>query len=78
LGDIAGGPKKDALGFYEGKNRMIDRPENERVGEIFKRAAEFLEELESKYEDKNILIVSHGDTILLLEAYVNDWSSEEF
>ncbi len=77
-GIFAGGPKKDALGFYEGKNRMIDRPENgESWGDLQKRAAEFLEELESKYEDKNILIVSHGDTILLLEAYVNDWSSEE-
>ena len=77
-GVFAGGPKKDALGFYEGKNRMTDRPEKgESWGDLQKRVVEFLEELESKYEGKNILIVSHGDPILFLEAFANDWDLED-
>lgn len=76
-GVFAGGPKKDALSFYEGKNRMIDRPEKgESWGDLQKRIEEFLKNLENKYENKNILIVSHGDPILFLEAFVNDWNLE--
>ena len=77
-GIYAGGPKKDALDFYTDKNRMNDRPLNgESWGDLKNRVEECLNDIESINEGKNILLVSHGDAILLLQAYVNDWDLEE-
>jgi len=77
-GVFAGGPKKEALAFYNEKNRMKDRPENgESWGDLQKRVVESLKKMENNHSNKNILIVSHGDTILLLMAWFNDWSLEE-
>lgn len=77
-GIYAGGPKKDALAFYTDKNRMNDRPLNgESWGDLKNRVEECLNDIESINEGKNILLVSHGDAILLLQAYVNDWDLEE-
>lgn len=77
-GIFAGGPKKDARAFYENRDKMSDKPQNgESWGDLQKRTAEFLEELEDKHDGQNILIISHGDAILLLEAWFNDWALKE-
>ena len=77
-GVFAGGPKKIALDFYQNKSRMDDRPENgESWGDLKKRVSEFLEEIDKKNEKKNILLVSHGDAILLLNAWLYGWNLEE-
>lgn len=77
-GIFAGGPKKTALDFYQNRNRMDESPENgESWGDLQKRVSEFLMEIDEKNKNKNILLISHGDAILLLEAWLNDWSLEE-
>ncbi|MDD3032713.1 MAG: histidine phosphatase family protein [Candidatus Pacebacteria bacterium] len=77
-GVFAGGPKKTALDFYQNRSRMEDRPENgESWGDLQKRVSEFLKEVDGKNKNKNILLISHGDAILLLEAWLHDWSLEE-
>jgi len=77
-GVFAGGLKKTALDFYQDKDRMNNRPDNgESWGDLRKRVSAFLKEIDNKNENKNILLVSHGDAILLLEAWLHDWNFEE-
>jgi broad specificity phosphatase PhoE len=77
-GEFCCGPKDKARAFYENKDIMIDRPKDgENWGDIQKRASEFILELEDIYKQKTILIVSHTDTILLLEAWFKDWDLEK-
>ena len=40
----------------------------ESVAEVLKRSLAFIEELERKYSGKKILIVSHGDTLQILQT----------
>lgn len=37
----------------------------------------FLEELENKYPDKNILVVCHGGIVRVIHSYFNDMTNEE-
>lgn len=77
-GIFAEGPKDKAFAFYNDKNRMEDSPpQGESWGDLKKRILSALMEIEEKHADKNILIVSHGDPILILEAFVNDWNLDE-
>jgi broad specificity phosphatase PhoE len=36
-----------------------------------------IKDIEGEYKNKNILIVSHGDPILLLKAFYNKWGLDE-
>ena len=45
--------------------------------DVKKRMVSILLELDSKYEDKKILLVSHGDPIWILEGFTKNWSDEE-
>jgi len=38
---------------------------------------EVLKEIENNFENKNVLIVSHGDPLWLLEGYMKGKSNEE-
>lgn len=73
-GVFAGGLKTKARAFYNNKDRLEDRPSGgENWTDVQKRMVEFVMELEEKYKNKNILIVSHADPLLVLEGFVNDW-----
>ena len=37
----------------------------------------FLEELENKYPDKNILVVCHGGIVRVIHSYFHDMTNEE-
>ncbi|MBI2063199.1 MAG: class I tRNA ligase family protein [Candidatus Yanofskybacteria bacterium] len=41
------------------------------------RMAEIIRELDQKYENKKILLVSHGDPIWILEGFTKNWNDEE-
>ena len=41
------------------------------------RMADIIRELDQKYENKKILLVSHGDPIWILEGFTKNWSDEE-
>ena len=54
------------------KNSFRDAPEGgESISNIRKRVGEFIYDIDSKYENKNILIVSHESPIWMLEAVRN-------
>ena len=55
-----------------------DKPaDGESWGDVRLRAAEFLKELESKYKNKKILIVSHQDVIWLMDSIANGLSAAD-
>ena len=41
------------------------------------RMIDFLKEIDNKYRGKNILIVSHGDPLWLLEGWIRQWSQDQ-
>jgi isoleucyl-tRNA synthetase len=66
--------------FFDDKkiNRFERTPEEgESWRDIEKRVQSFFNELEEKYADKNILIISHGDPLLLLEKYIEKWDEKK-
>ncbi len=72
------------LGVYHGKPRkkfyrdmgkvpknFNQRPEKgEALNEVFKRMVDFIKKIDKKHKGKNILIVSHGEPLWLLEGAV--------
>ena len=71
LGVYRGGPKKD---FYDGVSQKEMLEKGPREGESWMdcacRMESFIKEVEKKYKNKNILIVSHGDPLWLLERAI--------
>ena len=71
-----------SFGVYEGKSvdeyrkdfpekmeRFQNKPKGgENLTELKKRVGEFLYDIESKYKNENILIISHGDPLWLMET----------
>jgi len=59
------------------KPSFDNRPENgESWNDILSRVKSFLDEVEKKYKDKNILIVSHADPIWLMAGYLRGYKNE--
>jgi broad specificity phosphatase PhoE len=57
--------------FIEDKLGFKKRPKGgENWKDILERIESFLNEIEEKYQDKNILIVSHGDTLWLMAGFL--------
>ena len=52
-------------------------PEGESWLDIKKRMVDFIKDIDEKYENKKILIVSHGDPLWLLEGALSGLTSEE-
>jgi len=79
-GIFGGKNKEDAWAYYD--NDMIKKfelgvPQGESWNECRSRMVEVLKEIENNFVNKNILIVSHGDPLLLLEGYMRSNSNEE-
>lgn len=72
LGEFMGQPMDESTKFYfDGTGSFDNRPKNgESWNDVLKRVKSFLDEVEKKYKDKNILIVSHADPIWLLAGYL--------
>lgn len=78
---IFGGKHKDeAWAFYKGdkmKKFDVPTPQGETWNDCRKRMIDLLQEIERNNENKNILIISHGDPLWLLEGYIKGISDEE-
>ena len=79
-GIYQGKPMKGAWAYY--KHNMEERfrkasPGGESWSEVQQRMIEFIKEVERKYNQKNILIVSHGDPLWLLESWFQGLSKQE-
>lgn len=79
-GIFEGKDKEEAWAYYN--NDMMKRfelgvPQGESWNQCKARMVEVLEEIENNFANKNILIVSHGDPLWLLEGYMKGKSNEE-
>jgi broad specificity phosphatase PhoE len=79
-GILGGKTKTEAWDFYA--HNMMNKfelavPQGESWNECLERMLAVVNEIENNFEGKNILIVSHGDPLWLLEGYVKDLSKED-
>lgn len=72
-GAFRGKTKEEYWNFYN-NDRMkafdIAIPNGESWNQCKERVIKFFNEIEEQFQDKNILLVSHGDTLWLLEGYI--------
>jgi len=79
-GIFGGKFKEKAWAYYN--NDMMKKfeqgvPQGESWNQCKERMVEVLEEIEDNFENKNVLIVSHGDPLWLLEGYMRGKNNEE-
>lgn len=73
VGIFNGKSEEKWLAFVAKTDRFKERPpKGENWPDIKKRIVDFLKEIEKKYKKKNILIISHQDTLLILEAVIKN------
>jgi len=70
VGDFDGKPESDLIKYFPSKLEKFKMPAKggECFNDVKKRASEFLHDVESQYHDKNILIISHGDLIWMMDT----------
>ncbi|MFH1657427.1 MAG: histidine phosphatase family protein [bacterium] len=78
-GIFQGRQKKEAWAYYKNMAEKFTKavPEGDSWNDCRARMLDFLKEMEERYKDKTILIVSHGDPLLLLECSLKGLSDEE-
>jgi len=79
LGEFHGRLKQDYQKFFlEKRERFSNRPlGGESWNDVIKRLNSFLKEIESEYQNKNILIISHGDPLWLLVGILKGFKTEQ-
>lgn len=72
-------PIVEFVNFFKNKKEKIKKAplKGESYNDVSKRVFKFLKEIDKKYKEKNILIVSHQCPLFLLEGYVKDFSISE-
>ncbi len=79
-GVFQGKSMEQAWAFYNHnmeKKFIIAPSEGESWHDVKTRVIGLLKEIEEKYNQKNILIVSHGDPLWLLEDWMNELNQEQ-
>jgi broad specificity phosphatase PhoE len=78
---IFGGKHKDeAWAFYKGEKMKkfdVPTPQGETWNDCRERMKKVLNEIENIFQGKNVLIISHGDPLWLLEGYIKGINDEE-
>lgn len=78
MGDFEGKPNilYDSKKYWDYKGNYGDYGV-EPIQDLFKRLDSFLRELKQKYDDKTILIVSHGATVRALHYVISTYTEDE-
>jgi len=78
-GVLDGHPIEEYIDFFENKeDKLIKAPERgETLLEVKARVQEFIDEIDDTYKGKNILIISHGDTLWMMEAVLENIDNED-
>lgn len=79
MGDFAGRTYEEYEKFFAmKKERFIRNPEGgENWNDILKRLSSFLGEIEKKYKNRSILIISHADPVWLFAGLLRGFEAEE-
>jgi len=77
LGEFKGRTVKESDKFFSGVRGFKNRPKGgESWGDVSKRVKDFLDDVEERYEGKNILVVSHADPIWLMLGHLRGVEKE--
>ena len=70
---------KEWNGYFAVKAEKFTKraPEAENRRDVKKRMMDFIREIDKKYQNKNILIVSHEDPLLVLQGTINGFSEDK-
>lgn len=76
FGVFSSGPAEKFENYFKNRTDRINQgsPGGESYTDVLKRVADFFEEINNKYKDKNILIISHQAPLFLLEGYMRGFS----
>lgn len=79
LGIYHGGPKEKLhQDFPDPKKRFYQKPKGgESWNDLKKRLLHFLKDTDRKYKNKKILIISHGDSLWILEGVVKGLTNQD-
>jgi broad specificity phosphatase PhoE len=79
LGEFMGKSMQESHNFYLGdKVTFNNKPKGgESWNDVLNRVKSFLDEVEQKYSNKNILIISHADPIWLMLGYLRGYNNEQ-
>lgn len=78
LGVLHGKHTDTYFEIYLKERNFFNKPEKgESWEEVQNRVIDFVKEIDKKYKDKKILIVSHGDPIWLLVGFLKNVSNED-
>lgn len=79
-GVFQGKTAKEAWGFYNhNMEEKFEKPplRGESWNDVKKRMVDFIKEIDKKYSKKNILIISHGDPLWLLDSWARGLDNKE-
>lgn len=62
---------------YYKQNHALHYPQGESLFQVVHRVYSFLDELEQKYPDKNILVVCHGGIVRVIHSYFHDMTNDD-
>ena len=69
---------KDFWKEFNSYNEIYNNnPKGESLRDVRRRMGGFIEDIDSKYENKTILVVSHGWPLWMARAFCEGWSPEE-
>ena len=79
FGDFDEKPYENYQSFFSSFKERFEKPvpHGENYADVLQRVKDFTKEIESKYKNKNILIVSHGFPARLLQLYVLGLNKDE-
>jgi len=75
FGDWELTPDKNYSNVWEEDAQNLSSPANgvESVESVLNRVLSLISDIEKKYRSKNILLVSHGDTLQIFLTHINGW-----
>ena len=79
FGIFGGKPKEKYKAFFTDRREKFFKrpPKGENWNDVKERVLDFLKEIEERYKERNILIISHGDTLWLLAGTIKCLKNEE-
>jgi len=78
-GEFRSGRKEDYQRFFSSAGEKFEKrpPAGENWNDVINRVADFLNEVENKHKNKNILVVSHGDPLWFLAMTIKGFKTRE-
>lgn len=77
-GIYEGVDRKDEAFLNNKRNFAYKYPEGESMMQVAYRVYGLIDEIKSRYKNKNVLLISHGGVCRVINTYFRDMTNEEF